>query len=103
MDNMNTVIKNHNKSIMNEKPQPPPNPCDCNNKNSCHLSGNCQVKPVIYKATVTTQQDEMSYIGLYETTSKSKWSNHKSSFNLEHKRKETELSKYIMESKRQPN
>ena len=89
------VITNHNKSILKGKPTPLAKPCNCNNRNSCPLAGNCQVKSVIYQATVTTEQNSKKYIGLCDTTFKSRWSNHKSSFNLEHRRKDTELSKYL--------
>ena len=92
---MGMVIKNHNKSILKGKPEPLAKPCNCNNRNSCPLPGNCQVKSVIYQATVTTEQNSKKYIGLCDTTFKSRWSNHKSSFNLEHRRKDTELSKYV--------
>ena len=87
------VIKNHNKSIMNGKPPAPAKTCNC--RNNCPLSGNCQVKCVIYQATVTSEQNSKNYIGLCATPFKTRWANHKSSFNLEHKRKETELSKHI--------
>ena len=53
------------------------------------------MKCVIYQATVTSEQNSKNYIGLCETPFKTRWANHKSSFNLEHKRKETELSKHI--------
>ena len=61
----------------------------------CPLDGNCQIKSVIYKATVSSNHDTKEYIELCETTFKSRFNNHKSSFNHEHKRKETALSKHI--------
>ena len=53
--------------------------CNCH-KYPCPLKGNCQIKNVIYQATVKSENDEKTYVGLTGTTFKARWSNHKTGF-----------------------
>ena len=52
---------------------------------------------MIYQATVTTEDSRpaQTYVGLTETTFKTRFANHKSSFNDSSKRLSTELSKHV--------
>ena len=95
MDNMGKIIDAHNKSILKEKTDSTTTSCNCRKTNDCPLEGKCLTKSVVYKATVTTNRDTKEYIGVSESEFKLRWYNHKSSFKLEHKKKETELSKHI--------
>ena len=96
MDNMSRIVNAHNKRIIHDKPTTATKTCNCRIPHDCPLNGNCQIKSVIYKATVTTSNnDTKEYIGLCETTFKSRFNNHKSSFKHERKKKETALSKHI--------
>ena len=95
MDNMGKIIDAHNKSILKEKTDSTKTSCNCRKTNDCPLEGKCLTKSVVYKATVTTNRDTKEYIGVSESEFKLRWYNHKSSFKLEHKKKETELSKHI--------
>ena len=96
MDNMSRIVNSHNKSIIRDKTPAATKLCNCRIPHECPLDGNCQIKSIIYKATVTTRNhDTKEYIGLCETTFKNRFNNHKSSFNREHKKKETALSKHI--------
>ena len=95
MDNMSKIVNAHNKSIIRNKTPSPTKLCNCRMPQKCPLDGNCQIKSVIYKAAVTSNHDIKEYIGLCETTFKSRFNNNKSLFNHEHKRKETALSKHI--------
>ena len=102
MNNMSKIIKTHNESVIQKSKtnaNRAPRMCNCRKPEECPLMGNCLVKSIIYKATVTTDSDSKSYIGLCETDFKSRWNNHKSSFRHERKRKETALSKYIWDLK----
>ena len=98
MNNMSRIVDAHNKSKINTKPTTT-KPCNCRRPNECPLEGNCQVKSAIYKATVATSNHTKEYIGLCETTFKTRFNNHKSSFNHQHKKKETALSKHIWDLK----
>ena len=95
MDNMGKLISGHNKAILSKAKQTQQNTCNCRKPKECPLAGKCLIKSVVYKATVTTNQDHKSYIGVSDTEFKSRFNNHKSSFKLDHKKKDTALSKYI--------
>ena len=96
MDNVSRIVNVHNKSIIRNKAPTPTKLCNCRIPHDCPLDGNCQSKSVIYKATVNSNYDTNEHIGLCETTFKSRFINHKSSsFNHEHIRAETALTKHI--------
>ena len=74
--------------------------CNCKNKASCPLGGNCLQSTVIYQATLETKDDEFTYIGLTEGTFKSRYYGHTNSFSHEKNENSTELSKKVWELKR---
>ncbi len=78
------------------------NACNCRNKTKCPMSNNCLVESIVYQATVSTNDNKPpeTYVGLTENSFKTRYANHKSSFNLYEKRNSTELSKHIWELKR---
>ena len=73
--------------------------CNCRLPDECPLSGHCCVSAVIYKATVSTDQEARFYIGATETTFKTRYNNHKQSLEKREKINETTLSKYIWDLK----
>ena len=103
MENIKSIIKKHNKKILesNRKEEIPP--CNCRNKNNCPLKGGqCRQKDVVYSATVSTEEEKHTYIGLSSTEFKDRYASHKSSFNcnpddkdFEKKKNATELSKLV--------
>lgn len=98
MKNMTSVVKSHNNKIinMNNNQDATAKLCNCRNKDACPLNGNCLVNSVVYKATVTSsKEDPKAYIGLTENAFKTRYGNHKQSFNNRCKANSTELSKYI--------
>ena len=54
----------------------------------------------MYQATVSTNYNSQTYVGLTENSFKTRYYNHKTSFNLYEKRNATELSKYVWQLKR---
>ena len=66
-------------------------------KETCPLSGICQIEGVVYQATVTREDngEEKTYVGLTESTFKIRYHNHASSFRNPKRKHATELSKYI--------
>ena len=70
--------------------------CNCT-KTACPLDGKCRTSAVIYKASVITADPNKtkSYIGCAETDFKTRFYNHKSSFNIATHRSKTTLSQYI--------
>ena len=82
--NMASIIKSHNAKITSatatENNQ---SKCNCRNKQECPLDMMCLTKGIVYKATVaaSSNDDKESYIGMTEHTFKSRYNNHKMSFN----------------------
>ena len=92
---MKNLIKQHNSRVLTEPTSHQEKSCNCRNKNSCPLDGNCQVKNIVYKATVTTEQNYRIYYGTAEGEFKTRYNNHTNSFRHRKNINETELSKYI--------
>ena len=97
MSNVKSIISNHNKAQIGKPSNPleETNNCNCRNKNSCPLEGNCNVRNIIYQAEVVTPQSRETYIGLCDTTFKERYRNHTCSFRNERYKNVTELSKHI--------
>ena len=89
---------NHNKAVINKSSNsrvPTINTCNCRDKGSCPMDGKCNERNVIYQAEVTTSHSRETYIGLCDTSFKSRYRNHTCSFRNERYRNSTELSKYV--------
>ena len=97
MRNMDSLIKTHNKSVIEkQKPIDTSDPqCNCRKKNNCPLGGNCLAEAIVYKATIHHGDTEKAYFGLTSGPFKERYRNHTKSFNHEKYSKETQLSKYI--------
>ena len=122
MDNCKSIISKHNFSILSKqkkttKPATNNNPNNrltpptnvppssgnrnCRNSNKCPLNKNCLVKGVVFKAEVEDEKGEIKdYIGMTSSTFKTRWANHKTSFQDEKYAKSTELSKHIWRLKK---
>jgi len=103
MTNMASKLNSHNKHILNSEVTENERLCNCRNKPSCPFSGNCLKKNIVYKANVSNPTDPnkiKSYFGICETTFKLRFANHKKSFSHEKHEKDTELSKYVWEMRR---
>ena len=61
------------------------------------MNGHCLRKSIVYQATLTTEESKSdeAYVGLTENTFKTRFANHKTSFNNPSKRMITELSKHV--------
>ena len=104
MPNVQSTISTHNKTILNKeanKNTAPERKCNCRQRDTCPLKGECQTKGVVYQATVTnaSTKEEQTYVGLTETTFKTRYLNHTSSFRNKTKKHATELSKHIWKLK----
>ena len=99
MPNMAATISQHNAKILHPGPQEAEHgesnrTCNCRAKNSCPLNGQCLTRSVVYKATVTTDTDQV-YTGLTEGTFKQRFNNHQHSMRHQKYRTSTELSKFV--------
>ena len=93
-DNLQTIIKKHNRKILETSKTPSTeNNCNCRKKNDCPLKNNCLTSSVIYNANVTTKSDTTgkNYIGLTEGTLKQRYTQHKLSFRNRNYSNSTEL------------
>ena len=99
MNNIETIIKTHNSSIINKENNKTPDTCNCRKKEECPLPGKCTTQNVIYEAKVTTENDDKRYTGLTATSFKTRYSSHKASFNNRDKSNQTELSKHVWKLK----
>ena len=94
--NFKKIIASHNAKILKKETTDPP--CNCRQKDTCPLNGQCRVNNLIYQATITTQQDPpviQKYIGMTSTQFKDRLANHRKSFKTEKYKTETTLSQYI--------
>ena len=105
MNNTKQIIDNHNKRILNASKHTDKSTdnsvdnksCNCRQKNSCPLNGNCLQSSVIYQATVKRNDNNTSetYIRLTENAFKTRYRNHTASFRHTKHRNSTELSKHV--------
>ena len=94
-----SIIKAHNNKIIS-KVSSEAKKCNCKIKKDCPLQGKCLSTQIVYKATVTTEDESKSYIGLAGGTFKERFNNHTKSFRHKKYGKETELAKCIWDLKR---
>ena len=96
MNNLKSHIDSHNKNMLSNPQQTIiTRNCNCRTKNLCPLEGMCLTAGIVYQATVSTETSNETYVGLTENTFKSRYTNHKASFNHYNKKNATELSKHI--------
>lgn len=103
MDNITKAINSHNQKLLSCPEQNNVDTgCNCRDKSICPLPDKCLTQSVIYQASVTTTNNIKpiaTYVGLTENKFKTRYNNHKTTFNNISKRHSTELSSYIWELK----
>jgi hypothetical protein len=99
MGNMNDIISTRNNHILNSTTADPDErtfSCPKKSKADCPLDGQCLVKNIVYRATVTTASSPTKqYIGLTSTTFKERLANHTQSFKNKAMSNASELSKHL--------
>lgn len=95
MPNLEQKINNHNKSTLGLNQPTTDKGCNCRVKASCPMNGECLTNNVIYQATVCTEKNEQTYIGLTGDQFKTRFRNHISSFTNLCYKNATELSKHV--------
>ena len=103
--NIGVLFKQANATILRKlaeekEHEEPSKHCNCKDKKGCPLTGECLQSTVVYEATLITDSDEFSYIGLTEGTFKKRFYGHSSSFKHENNENSTALSKKMWELKR---
>ena len=93
---MKSIIQSHNRKL-NTKPTQNlnQNPCNCRNKDLCLAQGKCQ-QPVVYKATLKANNNDMIYIGSTNNF-KRRYYAHKASFKNPKQQNDTTFSTFVWE------
>ena len=101
MPNMKAIITGHNFKIQKSEEETPTFGCNCTGRcGPCPLGGRCQVDSVVYKATVTTDNNVTNtYTGLTSDTFKKRWYKHRETFEKQDHSNPTTLSTYIWDLK----
>ena len=100
VDNMESLIKQHNRKVSQGETVPDESTCDCRNPENCPLDGRCGTTNVNYSAEVTHNNDtgreiSKTYIGLSEPAFKKRYTVHLHTFNNRGTPNDTSLSRYI--------
>ena len=95
-----SIINNHNKKLLHSHTNYKDLSCNCRNLSVCPLNGKCQVKSIIYKASISAPNSPTQhYFGCCETEFKTYFYNHRQSFHHRDKANATELSKTVCKYK----
>ena len=105
--NFGNVIKNHNKTIMQNEMEEEgvdnrkERKCNCRKKEECPLQGECVIESVVYKARVKEESsgEEVSYIGSTEGPFKQRLYGHRTDLKCERNRNNTMLAQYMWKMK----
>ena len=82
MTNIETIIKNHNKKLINNNKITKDESCNCRKKQTCPLEGGeCRAENVIYQATIKTDNSSKIYIGLSANQLKKRIATHNTTIN----------------------
>ena len=96
---MTSIISAHNRTILN----PPKNNygCNCRNNTNCPLQNHCLTPNTVYQANISNNGDNEKrvYLGVSETPSKERFSNHVRDGKHRRYSNASELSKYIWKLK----
>ena len=102
MNNMESIISNHNRKLLqnveNSNQQTRRRECNCSDGvATCPVNGKCLHGNIIYKAAVTTVDDNQTfnYIGQTGNNFKERYNNHNSDFESDTKHNSTVLAKHI--------
>ena len=74
-------------------------PSYCRDKAECPLPGKCRTDQVVYRATVSTDNETETYVGLTAGELKTRYQKHKSDFNNLSDKNATTLATYIWQLK----
>ena len=102
MPNLQKIISNHNRKIQKPKPTQEQIPtCNCRQSSDpCPMEGNCLVDKLVYRATVTDENNKVeTYTGLTSRTFKKRYYGHSHSFRERDSEHSTTLSTHIWKLK----
>ena len=92
MQNMGNVITKHNNKLLFQSFEQPTQMCDCRDKASCPMDGNCLQKCFVYQAQVDSPNSRKYCLGTSENEFKNNYNDNTMSFRNKGYGKKTELS-----------
>ena len=101
MPSMKQVITGHNKRILTNTGREEVGGCNCRGGvGKCPLGGRCLTQTLVYRAVVSSLEGQKEYLGQTACTFKTRFTNHKASFQHQKKETSTTLSMYVWDLKR---
>ena len=103
MTNIGSIINSHNKKILGDNKPLQRGGCNCRNKESCPLNGECLTDNLMYERTVSSSEvdyPDKKYVGISEPPWKQRFRNHERDCNNEDYATTTELSKEVWKIKK---
>ena len=94
MPNIKSKIITYDKKLLNKPVNQNARKCNCFNKNTCPLNGNCLLKNILYITTIKSDKKNYqpkNYKGISENTFNKQYANHKRSFSINRYKNETKL------------
>ena len=102
-ENISSYISSHNEKLLNSRTGNI-KPCKCRKKDECPLNGECLAQDIVYKCIASTSiNPDKTNLEMVEGDFKKRYNNQNNSFRHKRYSKETTLSKYIWEIKKEYN
>ena len=100
MPNIKSAINLHNRKTLHSPVNNQSRTCNCINKANCPLQEKCLSENTLYQADISSENFQTKiYYGISETKFKTRYSNHKKSFNHEKHKNDTQLSNELCKIK----
>ena len=100
MPNIKSAINSHNRKILHSPVDNQSRTCNCINKTDFPLQEKCLSENTLYQADISSENFQTKiYYGISETKFKTRYSNHKKSFNHEKHKNDTQLSNELWKVK----
>ena len=102
MPNIQAGINSHNKKILEEKEPLATGECNCRDPNECPLPEKCTTPNILYEATISSNLAgyvDKAYKGISKPIFKTRFGNHKKSFNDVKYKTDSSLSKEVWKIK----
>ena len=100
MPNIKSAINSHNRKILHSPVNNQSRTCNCINKANCLLQEKCLSENTLYQVDISSENFQTKiYYGISETKFKTRYSNHKKSFNHEKHKNDTQLSNELWKIK----
>ena len=100
MLNIKSAINSHNRKILHSPVNNQSRTCNCINKTDCPLKEKCLSENALYQADISSENFQTKiYYDISETKFKTRYSNHKKSFNHEKHKNDTQLSNELWKLK----